>query len=212
MKTRWPSYRNGYPSRTSAERGSPRCGPRGRDDLLDSADGAPWTPAPHLADTLRRSRVVHDTRTRRGRRFRSTPRSECAPKRRHPPRAHHDGCAQKLPRRDPFGHLRPVSVHARHEGSGRRTLGLHLSLPKRSPTRRPFPRPLLGRSLVAPISPDLGDRQQARERTRRTCPRPRRPLLGGACLRGAVVFVAARSGAAHGKTSCASLGGVRCLK
>jgi len=64
-----------------------------------------------------------------------------------------------LPRQDPFGHLRPVSVHARHEGSGRLTLGLHLSRPKRSPTRCPLPRPLLGRHLVAPISPDLGDRQ-----------------------------------------------------
>ncbi len=64
----------------------------------------------------------------------------------------------KLTRLAAFGHLPPVCVHARHEGSGQRTLGLHLSRPRRSPTRRRHPAPLLGRELDASIAPILQGR------------------------------------------------------
>jgi len=107
-KPRWASYRNGYPSRSSlassmrvGERGSQHCGPRGRSDRPGSPDDAPSMRAPHLPDSLRRSKYCRGSRTHRSRRRTRSPRSEPAPKYRHRPRAHPTAALMKVapPRR-----------------------------------------------------------------------------------------------------------------
>jgi len=66
------------------ERGSPRCEPRGRNDLRGSADHAPSFRAPQPPCSPRRNRPVRGSRPRRTRRSPRTPRSEPARKPRSP--------------------------------------------------------------------------------------------------------------------------------
>ena len=66
------------------ERGSPRCEPRGRNDLRGFADRAPSPLAPQRPCSPRRNRPVHGNRTRRTRRPPRIRRSEPAQKPRSP--------------------------------------------------------------------------------------------------------------------------------
>ena len=154
--TRWPrrpSYRNGCPSRSAmalpmraAERGTRRSVPRGRNDRRDFAGAVPSSRASPRSGTRLRSSSDPDSR----RRIRKPPprsrRSGSARKHRHP-RGRHPPRAKKLPRPSALGHLRPVSVHARHEGSGLYTWAIYFAV--RSIATRPRPTtPLFGRYLA----------------------------------------------------------------